>query len=32
MTMERLEQLAPVVVQTADTISRQLGYVPATAA
>lgn len=26
MTLERLEQLAPLVVQTADTISRQLGY------
>jgi len=32
MNMERLEQLAPLVVQTADTISRQLGYVPAAAA
>lgn len=28
MTLERLEQLAPLVVQTADTISRQLGYTP----
>lgn len=26
MTLERIEQLAPLVVQTADTISRQLGY------
>lgn len=29
MTLERIEQLAPVVVQTADTISRQLGYTAA---
>jgi DNA-binding IclR family transcriptional regulator len=31
MTLERIEQLAPLVIQTADTISRQLGYSPATA-
>lgn len=29
MTSERIGQLAPVVVQTADTIARQLGYEPA---
>lgn len=31
MTAERIAQLAPVVVQTANTIARQLGYEPATA-
>ena len=29
MTLERIEQLGPLVVQTADTVSRQLGYIPA---